>query len=250
MPDSYTKKANTGVGENPISDEETYVDNATDRSPVKAGQKPTSGIGPEQTSGSATRDPESIVVGELMNKLLDNNADMIKLDLQIVGDPDWIQQDNVLYDVTKLPAGQKTLSNGSISYFDSITCFQFNFKSPLKDYDDSTGMFEVEGAGQSAIFSGVYQVLKVINSFNRGKFTQKLDNVRVRVQSSNQVAANRAAAGAQPPADANRASTPTAATQSQTNNLAPISQNGIDPRTGAFIGPTGTTSTPTFQIGA
>jgi hypothetical protein len=109
------------------------------------------------------------------------------LDLQIVGDPDWIQQDNVLYEVSKLPPGSKTLSNGTISYYDSITCFDFNFKAPLKDYDDTTGIFDVQTGKTAAIFSGTYQVLKVTSNFSRGRFTQKLDNVRVRIQDEKQI---------------------------------------------------------------
>ena len=186
MKDEMTQKANKGTGEAPKKDQ-TIIDNSNDRSQIKPGRLGVAGIGPEQTSGAATVDEPAIVVGELMNQLLDNAGDMIRLDLKIVGDPDWIQQDNVLYEVSKLPSGNKTLTNGSISYYDSITCFNFNFKAPLKDYDDTTGIFDVQTAKSSATFSGTYQVLKVLNNFARGKFTQKLDNVRVRIQDEKQV---------------------------------------------------------------
>jgi hypothetical protein len=187
LKDQYTENSNKGTGE--VSDTTDVVDNAVDRSLVKGSRKPVSGIGPQQTSGASTVNKETIVVGELMNLLLDNAADMIRLDLQIVGDPDWVQQDNVLYEVSKLPAGSKTLTNGTISYYDSITCFDFNFKAPLKDYDDTTGIFDVQTGKTSAIFSGTYQVLKVTSNFSRGRFTQKLDNVRVRIQDEKQIKA-------------------------------------------------------------
>jgi hypothetical protein len=195
LKEEYTDKANRGTGENPTSEADTLPDNTNDKSPVQPYRKPAAGIGPQQTTGAGTATRETIAVGELMNYLLDNAGDMIKLDLQIVGDPDWIQQDNILYDVNSLTPGQKTLSNGSISYFDSITCFQFNFKSPLKDYDDTTGMLEVGNSKQSAIFSGNYQVIRVVNNFSRGRFTQKLDNVRVRIQDAKQVAVNATSSG-------------------------------------------------------
>jgi len=183
----YTDNSNKGTGEQPGSKKEV-IDNADDKGLIKGIRLGKSGIASQQTSGASTVDKETIVVGELMNLLLDNAADMIRLDLQIVGDPDWIQQDNVLYDIGKLPAGSKTLTNGTISYFDSITCFDFNFKAPLKDYDPTTGIFDVQPGKTAAMFSGTYQVLKVTNNFNRGRFTQKLDNVRVRIQDPSKVA--------------------------------------------------------------
>ena len=185
---NYTEDANKGTGE--VTDNTVVEDNVDDRSQVKAGHLNTSGDARQQTSGASTVNKETIVVGELMSLLLDNAGDMIKLDLQIVGDPDWVQQDNVLYEVSKLTPGEKTLSNGTISYYDSITCFNFNFKAPLKDYDEKTGIFDVQPGKTAAIFSGTYQVLRVVNNFSKGRFTQKLDNVRVRIQDEKQISAS------------------------------------------------------------
>lgn len=187
MKEQYTDNSNKGTGEK-IGNKKEAIDNSDDKGLIKGIRLGKSGIASQQTSGASTVDTETIVVGELMNLLLDNAADMIRLDLQIVGDPDWIQQDNVLYDIGKLPAGSKTLTNGTISYFDSITCFDFNFKAPLKDYDSTTGIFDVQPGKTAAMFSGTYQVLKVTSTFSRGKFTQKLDNVRVRIQDPSKVA--------------------------------------------------------------
>ena len=116
---------------------------------------------PQQNTGASTKDTKAIAVGEFMERLLDNKGDLISLDLEIVGDPDWIQQDNIVYDVAKLQPGQKTLKDGTITHFDSMTCFQFNFKSPVKDYNDTTGIMDVSTAENSALFSGIYQVVKV-----------------------------------------------------------------------------------------
>jgi hypothetical protein len=180
-----------------------------------------------------------------MNQLLDNAGDMIKLDLKIVGDPDWIQQDNILYDVSKLTPGEKTLSNGTISYYDSITCFNLNFKTPLKDYDDTTGIFDVQTGKSAALFSGIYQVLKVVNNFSRGRFTQKLENIRVRIQDKNQVQSTKTTPTAAPK-DGNTVTTPAPA---QSNPLPNINQNSLDAN-GLFSGITGPTQTPTFMTGA
>jgi hypothetical protein len=123
---------------------------------------------------------KSLTLAEMVTKLFDNGVDLITLDLEIVGDPDWIQQDNVLYGLN-VPKN-KTLSNGVINFQDSVTCFQFTFKSPTKDYDDVSGLFNVTET-DTAIFSGTYQVLTVTSKFSRGMFSQTLNNVRLRLQS-------------------------------------------------------------------
>ena len=134
---------------------------------------------PNLTNAGANN-KNSMVLAEMVTKLFDNGVDLITLDLDIVGDPDWIQQDNVLYG--PMAAGQsKTLSNGVINFQDSITCFQFTFKSPVNDYDEVTGLFDVKDSN-TATFSGTYQVLTVSSKFSRGMFTQSLTNVRLRLQ--------------------------------------------------------------------
>jgi hypothetical protein len=77
----------------------------------------------------------------------------------------------------------KVLSNGTINYQTGVTCFKFNFKSPTTDYDSVTGMFNVTNA-DTASFSGIYQVIRVKSRFSKGRFTQNLDNVRLRNQST------------------------------------------------------------------
>jgi hypothetical protein len=148
-----------------------------DRRDFKPGIMQVNGDASQANTGAADGDRKSIVIGEMMSKLLDNGVDLMALEIEIVGDPDWIQQDNVLYG-PNVPSGAKTLSNRVINYQDSVTCFQFTFKSPLKDYDDTTGLFDLSNSN-TAIFSGIYQIIRVTSSFRNGIFTQKLDNVRV-----------------------------------------------------------------------
>jgi hypothetical protein len=181
----------------------------------------------------------------MMTKLLDNGVDVMSLDIEIVGDPDWVQQDNVLYgDTTDTTA--KTLSNGTINFQDSITCFEFTFKSPSKDYDDTTGMFDLSNS-DTAVFSGTYQVIKVSNNFRKGRFTQKLTNVRVPIQKDTDVKPKANAAGAAP-VDKQPVITP-APTPTPTPTLPAIGQNELN-ADGLFNGITGATQTPTFMTGA
>jgi len=137
---------------------------------------------PANLTFAGVNNKASMALAELTTKLFDNGVDLLTLDIEIVGDPDWVQQDNALYGV--LPSGQpKTLSNGVINFQDGVTCFQFTFKSPTNDYDDITGLLDVTD-GTAASFSGTYQVLTVTSKFSRGMFTQTLNNVRLRLQTA------------------------------------------------------------------
>jgi hypothetical protein len=217
LKEEYTQQSNSGTGEDPKKSDD-LAPQGDDSSYVTSIQAPTTGIGPQQNTGAATKDVKAIAVGEMMERLLDNNGDMISLDLEIVGDPDWIQQDNVLYDVANLQPGQKTLKNGTISHYDSITCFNFNFKSPLKDYNDTTGIFSVENVESAALFSGIYQVIKVESNFRKGKFTQKLHNNRLRIQNDKQVKV---------PANASQTTDPQPNISSTPNTSTPAGQTSI-----------------------
>jgi hypothetical protein len=122
------------------------------------------------SAGIATRTapnvtPESSTVAEMITRLLSSGVDMMALDLEIVGDPDWILQD----------------TEEDIKYRNQDVNFKFNFKTATKDYNDSTGIFDVESA-DTAFFGGIYKVISVKSMFRKGKFTQTLSNVRTRVQ--------------------------------------------------------------------
>lgn len=186
----YTENIPDGTGKEGTT--EQLGDNATDRRKWGiAGILNTNGLANWQHLGGATNKLETIAVGEIMSKLMDNGVDLINLDIEIVGDPDWIQQDNVLYG-TAVPSGQKTLSNGTITYHDSVTCFRFNFKSPVKDYDPITGLLKLDGDTETSSFSGLYQVLTVTSNFRKGRFSQKLNNIRIRVQDEKETGVARA----------------------------------------------------------
>ena len=188
-------KRNTVESSGEIADPDDYLESNVNPQQAaslgRPGRNSQAGL-PAATQGSATYDPKSLTLAEQVSQLFDNGVDLISLDIEIVGDPDWIQQDNILYG-PNVPKNQKTLSNGTITFQDSVTCFQFTFKSPTRDYDDTTGLMLLDSA-ETASFSGVYQVLTVSNRFQKGKFTQLLRNVRLRNQQEPQQNTNNAAA--------------------------------------------------------
>ena len=130
-------------------------------------------------TSSPTLDDTTIAVQNLMEKLYDNGGDMFKLDITIVGDPDWISQDVPLYGPL---IGTDIFAGNSVNYL-KPAYFNFYFATPNSDYDDTTGLFN--GSQTYSQFSGIFQVSMVTSSFSGGKFTQKLKNYRVRNQKDN-----------------------------------------------------------------
>ena len=106
-----------------------------------------------------------MAVGEMISKLLDNGVDIMSLDIEIVGDPDWILQDE---------------EADTIDYLNRDVNFKFNFITPTSDYQND-GLFDLSPHDVS-FFSGIYKVISVKNIFRKGRFSQTLSNTRVRIQ--------------------------------------------------------------------
>ena len=209
--DGYSVDANPGgAGGTGATDVSTTNYNSSAGELAKSGYITAMGNANWQNSGPNTRTVESMTVSEMMSKLFDNIADTISLDIEITGDPDWIQQDNILYSAN-LPSGSKIASNGVINYQDSITHFQFTFKSPTKDYDDIKGLIDVSNS-TTAIFSGLYHVISVTSSFRKGRFTQKLTNNRIRIQKDTETNSTTNTGGSSSISDGRTPTPPTIAT--------------------------------------
>jgi hypothetical protein len=137
------------------------------------------GIASRQNTGATAETYASIDVQNLMEKIFDNGVDLLHLNIEIVGDPDWISQDYMLYG-PKAGNGPR-LADNSIN-FAKEQYFDFFFFSPSTDYNDSSGLFGADG--DYADFSGRYRVISVKSKFAGGKFTQTLKNVRLRNQTA------------------------------------------------------------------
>lgn len=164
-------QANDGISSNlsqnvgPVSGPTVQSDTRT----FKTGTQPIYGNAQFQNTGATNSSPQSSAVNDLLAQVLDTENDMLRLDATIVGDPDLIQQDEILYGTNPTVGTSPNYSTGEIY-------FVFNFISPTNDYDDSTGLF---GSGTVVPFTGLYYIMQIDNIFNKGKFTQKLVTNRV-----------------------------------------------------------------------
>lgn len=110
--------------------------------------------------------------------LLTNDADMVQLNLEIMGDPYYIPSSGM--------GNQKVdresinlLSDGSMNYQESEVDIILNFRTPV-DLDPQTGLYKF--VKTIDIWSGLYQVIEVESRFNQNKFTQKIRANRLRTQ--------------------------------------------------------------------
>ena len=119
----------------------------------------------------------------LADILADPAADLIELDMAIIGDPVYILTKEYFNDGQKM--GQQIIQNEQdLGSTDGMVYVNVNFKQPERgDIDQSRGVIPVT---KKAVFSGVYRLTTVSNVFENGLFTQSLQGVRVKNQGSGQ----------------------------------------------------------------
>ena len=143
-------------------------------------------------TGGATTAKEVASI-DLADSLMTNSqADLLSVKLKILGDPDYIKQDDVFYrpplnntNIAKRPTSDpRLLSNsGSLVMDNGGVYVQLLFRTPI-DIDESTGLMKFDSNYQHSVFSGLYQVLQVTSHFSHGQFTQELDMIRMPRQSA------------------------------------------------------------------
>jgi len=126
---------------------------------------------------------------DLMSNLMYDGADMIQIDLAILGDPAFLPVGDAFHQ----PQGNNGVSSSSpfldddtINYDLTPPYIQLNLKTPT-DYDDLTGLVDLYGKSKytTSEFSGVYRVTSTESSFTGGMFTQRVNAIREKMQPIN-----------------------------------------------------------------
>ena len=125
------------------------------------------------TAGAGNkRDAMSALTADLQELLFAKpSGDLVALSLKIVGDPDFIKQDDIFSGANTDAASL----NNSIPMDTGDVYIRVTFKTPT-DIDDETGLVKKSTTSK---FSGLYRVTSVENNFASGMFTQKLSAVRI-----------------------------------------------------------------------
>lgn len=127
--------------------------------------------------GQSYRSKPHLLSSDIMDHFLNNpkSGDMLKIDLDIIGDPDWIPQDGSVLG-TGRGASTNGFVNGSIGIDEFSNHVLIKFKTP-RDYDDQSGLMQLES--EQTFIQGIYTAIRSINRFENGKFTTTLKLARV-----------------------------------------------------------------------
>jgi len=121
----------------------------------------------------------------IKKQLSDPQADLINLELDILGDPYYLVQEDFNPNVfPRSEANAYELEDGSIDANNGQVYVRVNFKTPT-DIDDETGLMAgLQGSGKydTSFFGGFYRLISVASNFEEGRFTQQLGMVRCRHQ--------------------------------------------------------------------
>lgn len=115
----------------------------------------------------------------LFHNALTSGADMLNLDLKILGDPYFIAQSGQ-GNYTSKPLTHNLNEDGTVNYQGGEVDIVVNFRTPV-DINQTSGLYDFGKASGSVAalqFSGVYQVINVVSNFSGGQFTQTLSGPR------------------------------------------------------------------------
>jgi hypothetical protein len=118
---------------------------------------------------------------DVMNSVYSGaRGDMLNLKIKIIGDPDFIKQDDVFVNPANAnyPADSEVYDDSGGILTDRGDIFaKVTFKTPV-DIDQDTGGLRHEERYLESNFSGIYKLLKVTSEFRGGRFEQSLEAVR------------------------------------------------------------------------
>jgi len=114
-------------------------------------------------------------------------SDMMTIDMEIVGDPGYIQQDGILTMATPNKTGigggggsapGQDPRNGAILCDLDDAHFYLLFKTP-RDYNEATGLADFSKSDGGSTLSGYFRIWQIDSTFQNGEFTQTLQATRI-----------------------------------------------------------------------
>lgn len=146
-----------------------------------------------------------------------NSADLVTVDLEILGDTYWLVDSGMGNYFSKVPSETALVTNdGSMNYESGNVYIYLTFKTPA-DINETTGLYDFSIAGKESPFGGIYRVNMCENTFVDGMWKQKLKCLRM--------------PGPQGPEDSNNAEPAQPLPKSTENNRATEVDKEEPPRT-------------------
>lgn len=134
--------------------------------------------------GAGAYDDKATEVARQFHDVITSQADMINLELEILGDPYYIADSGMgNYSAKETEGYENITGDGSINYQNGEVVVSVNFRTPV-DIDLEKGSWDFRDTEPVAQFSGLFRVLNVDNSIIKNKFTQVLHLIRLPGQES------------------------------------------------------------------
>ena len=125
--------------------------------------------------GANTKDTTQLVAESFHQAFVKgSSADLISVDLEIIGDPYWLVDGGMSNHFAK-PVTENALitEDGTANYEGSDVYIYLAFKTP-SDINEAKGNYEFALAGKDSPFGGIYRVSQCESTFADGLFKQKL----------------------------------------------------------------------------
>ena len=111
--------------------------------------------------------------------LSSNSADLVTIDLEIMGDPYWLVDSGIGNYFADIPSPKSQITNdGTMNYESGNVYAYLTFKTPA-DINETTGLYDFSVAGKESPFGGIYRVNQVENYFSDGQWKQRLKCIRM-----------------------------------------------------------------------
>jgi len=130
--------------------------------------------------GSGTKSVEQNVAETMQQAFLSgNSADLISVNLEIMGDPYWLVDSGIANYFAEAPSPTSQITNdGTMNYESGNVYIYLTFKTPL-DIDETEGLYKFSDEGKESPFGGIYRVVACENTFTDGQWKQKLKCLRM-----------------------------------------------------------------------
>jgi hypothetical protein len=162
------------------------VDGANVESPPLEGQKnpkvgsagtktlPVGTITSTDRQGGGGSETVETRVARQFYEAVTEGADMLTVDLKIIGDPYYIGDSGLgNYSAPSTTGLMNMNDNGSVNYQTSEVDIVVNFRTPI-DINERTGMYDFADSKVLLNYSGLFKINTISHSFSGGKFIQTL----------------------------------------------------------------------------
>ena len=138
-----------------------------------------------------TGDSEELMVSEFFDYLVNPTADMIQVEMDVLGDPGLLAQD--MYITLDGEYANKSAYVGNDAWSEELGCFNLEYQMPIinlnyrvpADVDVEKGLMFLPNrpnVDDNISFSGAYQITKVESRIENGQFIQTLTMTRLNNQ--------------------------------------------------------------------